>query len=337
MREVLDIGIAFLIFVLVLLSNIRFAAILTMKSSLTRNEKLLEFLKYVICCFFVAWIHPYKDLPHLLTLISLSFFGLLYGHKNQIKGTLWLLILSSSLILTQFGSNNSATYLIPPYILGACLFAFLKNPKHKFEEEKSSKHPVPIVIAVLLLAICLTLFSLEAQAKNTSYEADSLKNELHLDSQTSLYFSKEKIESIRAFRTNSQLYGDLDERRVLDLSFWHPGSILYLGKIPFPISTGDVTFRNSLDFQSDLMMRRLNLGEGRWDGLIIIRTVDIIPRNVCKKLSDHMTDKDIASTFKNKNFDPLVSDISIYKSTPVDLTLYPYNISLLKTCGELGK
>jgi hypothetical protein len=183
--------------------------------------------------------------------------------------------------------------------------------------------------------MCLCL--LGASTRSTSYEVDLPSSELQFDTQTSLYFSSEKLKFIREFRTNSQRYGILNERRVLDLSFWHPGAILYLDKMPFPISTADVTFRNSLDFQSDVTLQQLNLSKEAWLGLITIRTIDVTPRNVCKKLSDHLIDRDIASTFRSKKFDPLVRDIAIYKSTSVDLTLYPYNISLLETCGEVGK
>ena len=157
-------------------------------------------------------------------------------------------------------------------------------------------------------------------------------NELEKDPVSSLYYSPQKLQSIKSFREAAGLNGQFTGERILDLSFWHPGAILYLGGLQFPHVVNNKVFRKTLYLQVEATIKQVQNLESSKTPPMIIETVKSGVIDGCSDLSDFVEDTELRFLLKSLEFNPRVLNKAIYISDPVDLTLYPKNIAYLVPC-----
>jgi hypothetical protein len=266
-------------------------------------------------------------------LFTIALIGIAYGLSYGFKIDFLLMFICLSPILTQFGSNTSASYLIPPYLLFGVLFIFLAQGKIVADLPTEARAQFRrIVQALVWLVMTLCLLLLQHSSKKLTYEVELPVSAMKQDSQSLLYYSQPKLDSIEKFRLDAGLSGAYNGIRIVDFSFWHPGAILYLGAAQYPVSIADETFERTLEIQAEMVIDHLKKRDKFNRSPMIIRTMEVKPLNKCTKLTTHISDENLSNVLGSQGFDPYVKDVSIYKSFPVDITLYPYNIALLVPC-----
>jgi len=334
--EIWDVTRSAMSVALTLLLAIWFSSKVLLVSKISKQKRfkfVFQSILYLLTNLLVLKSFPFRDVEHLVALLALSLIGFAYGLRFGSKVDYLLLFISLSPILTQFGSNTNASYLISPYLLVGVLFIYLSAGAGI--DNLSSQSLVmfrKVISAFAWLTISLCLLFLQHSSEKTTYEVELPISKLKWDAQNSLYYSERKLESINQFRENASVTGAYSGERIIDFSFWHPGAILYLGGIQYPISIADKTFEKTLETQLDLVFKHINSWQQFSQSPIIVRTSASKPLNRCDKLTNQISDFNLRSALGARDFNPNVRDVSIYRSLPIDTTLYPYNIALLVPC-----
>lgn len=288
---------------------------------------------YLLSNLLILKFFPFRDVEHLAMLFTLLLIGIAYGLTFGFSVDYLLLFVCLSPILTQFGSNTNSAYLMPPFLLAGILFIFLSKEKVvEISAQMSSPKPHALTTACVWLGITLSLLFLQHSSKKITYEVELPINKVILDVQSTLFYSESKLKSINQFRFDAGMNGAYSGVRIMDFSFWHPGAILFLGAIPYPLSIADKTFERTLDAQADLVINQIKTGDKFSRTSMIIRTLASKPSNKCSMLTSKLSDQNLSRVLGARGFDPYVKDVSIYRSLPIDTTLYPYNIVLLLPC-----
>lgn len=286
-----------------------------------------------ICVFSVTRVTLANPGPlHLLLIVFIFLMGFFsYSFTNQ-NLNLSKMVLTSAPILTQFGSNSSAAYLIPPILISVMMYTLFDLNVDAQTSRQINTFESSTFQNLIRIALSFTILSITVLQIGSSYETHLPSKELRKDSISSLYYSLSKLESIQNFRKGASLSGEFSGEKILDLSFWHPGAILYLGGLQFPLAVDNKVFRRTLSIQVDATINQIvNLGPERVPSIIIetSRTKSI---KRCLDLLEYIEDTELKYLLSKYGFNPKMKDMSIYVSDPVDLTLYPKNISYLVPC-----
>ncbi len=334
LNEIWDVLRAFLSFALLMWSSSWIMKAFRQKIAHQKLGKHEIALGLIICCLtivFVSTTLQYKGLEHLVAFGIVCLFGMLHAAQFSNRISYKDLVFCSLPLVSQFGSNINASYLVVPFILSASLFTYATKQSQSVLLDSTKQTEFRGIKSLLNLTLTILLLVIQDSSLMKSYETDLPNKALAVDSRTNLMFSKEKILAIQEFRTNANLNNFLDSIRVVDFSFWHPGVILYLGALQFPSTTLDYTFRGTIDRQVEQILIDLQKPQFQTN-LFIVRTLQKDPTNSCKRLSEHMIDVSIVKSLLFRNFDPYLREVSIYRSSPIDLTLHPRNIALLQPC-----
>jgi hypothetical protein len=302
------------------------------KAKVKLSHSTLTFCATFIILLYLLLHYPYRDPPHLLALLILSLFGAFCRIDSIKQIQPQMIILCTSPLISQFGSNISASYLIAPSLISGLFLAFLVNGDQGLVHFRLGKNVHARNVSVYFLIIISALSILIGSTKNQSYESNNKSEKLVVDSVTGLHYSRLKMDAISEFRRNAGVSGEYSGDRVIDLSYWHPGVVMLLGGIQFSATTFDVQFKSSIELQVDRIVSEYNSNPLIRADSFIIRTQETEFANRCQRLSEHLQDRDIAFALIERNFDPYVRDSSIYLSSRVDETLYPLNIALLTPC-----
>lgn len=332
--EIWDVTHAFFIFAAIIFSSHWLNGLYRLKFQNQIGSKLRLilggfFLVLVVITLFISF--PFKDFEHLLTFAIVGLLGTTYAkHSKNLK---WYanLVFCSLPLLSQFGSNISASYLMPPFLLSALLLTLTTRDGVGVSIETLRFSETRFLRTIVYFIMSIFILILQTESSKLSYETSLPTEVLTLDPLSSLRYSPEKVRAITEFRSNAELESNSQVNRVIDFSYWHPGVILYLGAIQFPSTTIDIAFSKTVDKQVNAILIDLERRSFK-TMLIIVRSDQDTPSNTCKRLSEHLLDIDLRDALLERSFNPYVRDSSIYRSSSVDATLYPLNIALLKPC-----
>lgn len=336
--EVLDVAQTSLTIFLIVIVSKSASHRISMTKDASRGIKITLRSRFVFQFLMLATlvlVFPYRDIDHLFALICIALIGALIGITNP-KINYALLLLCNAPIISQFGSNISSSYLVVPMILCPALYLFLASPlRVEFDHTRPKASRLMQGPIFIFLSLCLVL--LQVNLASTSYENGYLNQLVNRDPMSGLMYSNQKMNSIEQLRSDAKNYGRLDNQRILDLSYWHPGVIYYLGGLQFPLSTVDKAFANTLFHQVQITIKQL--GPNGPDSLapLIVKTVSDFPKLKCEKLINQINDLKLASALRSVEYNPYVREIAIYKSVKDDVTLYPFNISVMVPCTEADK
>jgi hypothetical protein len=275
----------------------------------------------------------YPDSLHFFLMVLVFLMGSSnYFYGNQ-KFELPKMLLSSAPILTQFGSNTSASYLISPFLLSVMLYTLFDSKETHEQGARISLLKKSVFRNVSTAAITSLVLIISILHMNLSYETHLPLSELKKDPISSLYYSPSKIENIQKFRLGAGVTGEFMGEKILDLSFMHPGVILYLGGLQFPFALENKVFRSTLSLQVEATIKQvINLDSKEFPS-IIVETDKIEASKRCLELSEYVEDAELKTLLRNYDFNPRMFSESIYISDPVDLTLYPRNVLYLVPCS----
>jgi hypothetical protein len=262
--------------------------------------------------------------------VTLIICGILIGLKKQ-KSDYLLLYLALLPIVSQFGSNISASYLVMPTIATGFLHLFLSSTTPR---STSNIPSIQYLSSFCYALISFSLFFLQANFSTTSYENGYGSSSFKKDQQSRLIYASEKMQNIATLRDDVGEYIDMRGLRILDLSNWHPGVIYYLDAMQFPISTVDKVFNSTLRQQVYNTLNQEELQRIRYVVPIIVESKNSSPKLTCQRLVDYTLDPKLDLALGEFGFNPKVIEIGIYKSVPEDLTLYPKNISVMIPCDD---
>ncbi len=332
--EIWDVGISlFFVWSIFFAGHLIFREVLVDKFSKRLIRKaFLTFLYIVILSLLVLkGLISSADIPHLL-LITYSFLmGGLFALNRGGKTNIGFLLLTSAPVLTQFGSNTSASYLVSPLMISLTLFTYLTRRNESTVSIKKDYSFEGVKGGVQIL-LSISLFCFVASQSTASYETHLPSRDLVKDSVSGLYYSSKKLNNIQEFRRQAGQSGDYTGQKILDLSFWHPGAILYLGGLQYPFAIDNKVFRNTLDLQFDKVMSQIESISSKKLPPIIVETNLMGPISRCLKLSEYIVDPELRNLIISNSFDPKVLNSAVYVSDEVDVTLYPSNIAYLVPC-----
>ena len=334
LNEIWDVGISlFFVWSIFFVGHLTFRRALVDERTRTLIRKtVLAFLYIVILASLVLkGLISSADIPHLLLMIYAFLTGGLFALKKGGKTNLGILLLTSAPVLTQFGSNTSASYLVSPLMISLTLFAsFSRNVQSSVIIKKGYSLEGVKIGTQILLSISLLCFVVSQST--ASYETHLPSKNLMKDSVSGLYYSPKKLENIQEFRRQAKQSGEYTGQRILDLSFWHPGAILYLGGLQYPFGIDNKVFRSTLDLQIDRSVRKIKLQSSKQLPPIIVETSMTVPIAKCLKLSEYIDDSELRNLIILNSFDPNVLNSAVYISDRVDVTLYPRNLAYLVPC-----
>jgi hypothetical protein len=297
--------------------------------SAKKNIRPVTVVQTLVLIFLFQLI-GYREFVHLVAYLTLIICGILIGLSKQKSDSL-LLYLAMLPIVSQFGSNISASYLVMPMISTGFLYLFLSSTTNR---PTSSVPSIQYLSSFCYALISFSLFFLQANFSTTSYENGYGSSSFKKDQQSRLIYASEKMQNIATLRDDVDEYIDISGLRILDLSNWHPGVIYYLNAMQFPISTVDKVFNSTLRQQVYNTLNQEELQRIRYAVPIIIESKNTSPKLTCQRLFDYTLDPKLDLALGEFGFNPKVIEIGIYKSVPEDLTLYPKNISVMIPCDD---
>jgi hypothetical protein len=329
--EVYDVGKALAMFVLLLLFGVKVGSI-RFNDFLSKVKTNWQINILIILLLILVFFLQYRDIAHLLVYLFVFIFGVKIG-IYKLSPSFDGLLLASLPIVTQFGSNINASFLLAPSLAAASLifvvtFIFAKeiNLECLSKGFRAANSLAMLVLTLILLGL---LVLVSASGYENGYGSKNFKT----DRATGLLYTPEKLQNIQAFRTQVAKLSQDKPVRVLDLSFWHPGVLYYIDQFQFPISTLDRYFSSTLSEQVELTLSQLEVSKVTRLTPILLLTNSQFPSFACKPLENWSGDERMISTLKEYRFNPKVKEIAIYKSSVEDLTLYPFNISYMIPCN----
>jgi hypothetical protein len=323
--EGLDVAAPSLIIIFVLLAP---AAIYDFaerkRDSSKRIERSLKLVYAVIVVGLILGLMPDKRyIPFLIISIAI-------GIHTRIRplnlDTIRLVFISLLPVVSQFGSNISASYLIPPLIICSCIYLYGASLSTIHNNKMQS-------VAFLSIIVVMMLFG-NNQNWNESYENSINSNRNVVDSESGLKFSSEKFSAIVEFRNKIKSGNIETHQRVFDLSFWHPGAILYIGQKPMPYFIGDKVYIDTIDQQVSLAVKGNKAFLSNDNYSMLIETTRTKVDNKCSYLIELIEDSALRAALLKSSFNPSAKVTAVYKSSKEDSTLYPKNLAYLTRCNQ---
>ncbi len=300
----------------------------------SHSKKIKSFIVILFLSVYPIWhiAFVFRDLSHVLLSSYAFLLGVLVIINNQSALNFRMLLLSSAPVLTQFGSNTSASYLISPFLISLTIYSIFSSNEiegARLVPETSRRENIQNGIKALL---CLSLMLLVLSQSKFSYETDLPGKNLVKDPVSSLYYSSQKLERIQEFRRDAKVSGEFSGQRILDLSFWHPGIISYLGGLQFPFGLDNKAFRDTMDFQVRTTVNQVRDYEFNSSLSVIVETSQVAPTKRCSKLIEYIEDESLKRLLIENEFNPELYNLSVYVSDKVDITLFPKNVAYLVPC-----
>lgn len=290
------------------------------------NKKFL-FALYIIGA--LALYSIYFNDPQYITFFST---GIIVGYltKNVKLIDLRLILISLLPVVSQFGSNISASYLSAPLLISCCSYYYLVNSLHG-NYEKQNRILSKIQVSHIFIVIALLLGT--AQGWYDSYENGINSKTKKEDKVSNLKFSEDKYNAIISFRAEVKSRESISDGRVFDLSFWHPGAILYLNKKSMPYFLGNKVYSGTVTEQLVLAIRgnQRYLESGRY--LVLVESNPGLVSSTCQDLNFYVFDGQLQKALEAAKFNPRMRLLGIYESSAEDLTLFPKNLAILETCS----
>jgi hypothetical protein len=256
--------------------------------------------------------------------------GILFGTTKK-KHDNFTCLLTLTPIVSQFGSGISASYLIiPMMVFGFLYFVFSLPNSPSFISGRSDFSDRLWELSAFLVVV--TLLTTQFIFSTTSYENGYGNKFLVKDPINGLMYTSEKMKNILQLRSQVENWDTVKGSRILDLSYWHPGVIFYIGGMQFPTATFDRYYRQTISQQVRNTLNQEAFRNTSQKIPIIVESRSISPRLECVELSEQITDKKILKALSENSFNPNLIEIAVYESVPEDLTLYPRNISIMIPC-----
>lgn len=264
----------------------------------------------------------------------ITFFltGILVGHltKNiELRG-LRLILISLLPVISQFGSNISASYLSGPLLMSCCGYYYLVD---SFNGNYDKQNIILPKIQAAHIFMVVVMLAGSAQGWHNSYENGINSKIKKEDEVSSLKFSEDKYNAIIRFRAQVKSRESISDSRVFDLSFWHPGAILYLNKESMPYFLGNKFYSGTIAEQLALAIRgnQRYLEGGTY--LVLVESRPGLVSSICQDLNFFIFDRGLQKALKAADFNPRMRLLGIYESSPEDSTLFPKNLAILETCS----
>lgn len=332
--EILDVGKSTTIFTFLILAGARLGSIMFIENKYLFNKNYFGWKDIAVSFSLIILLFDfqYRDISHLLSLLFVVVIGFLLGIKN-VSINFFTFLIATLPILTQFGSNINANYLLAPNMLSGVLILFMSNFLEKNSEGYHFVRFRRLINASAVFFLALILFSVQNLVSTTSYENSYGSKKLQKDTITGLMYDSNKLKKITDFRNQIDGSTQDDSIRVLDLSFWHPGVLFYIEKYQFPLSTLDRVFSDTLNEQVKLTLKQLNIPKYSRVTPILLQTSSQIPSNECRLLQDWNDDYLLNVALKENSYNPFVKEVAVYISSEEDITLFPRNISYLVPCN----
>lgn len=334
LNEIWDVAISlFFVWSIFFVGRFAFRIALSDEFGRTSIRKVILVFLYIVVLiyFFLKGFISSADVPHLLFIVYAFLIGGLFAFKGGGKTNAGILLLTSAPILTQFGSNTSASYLVSPLLISLTLYTFFARHSQSsgFIKKEYSFQGIHVGVQVVL---SISLLCFIVSQSTSSYETHLPSKNLVKDSVSDLYYSPKKLDNIQEFRRQAEQSGEYTGQKILDLSFWHPGAILYLGGLQYPFAIDNKVFRSTLGLQVDKVLTQIKSKNSMSLSPIIVETSTRFPSAKCLKLSEYIDDSELRNLIIRNNFNPDVLNSAVYVSDKVDVTLYPRNIAYLTPC-----
>jgi hypothetical protein len=329
--EILDVTKSGAIGYLLILLSTKIFNVCTFQNQ-SRKIHRLGFLTSLQTLLLVILIFnfPYKDPPHILAFTFMILMGILFGTTKK-KHDNFTCLLTLTPIVSQFGSGISASYLIiPMMVFGFLYFVFSLPNSPSFISGRSDFSDRLWELSAFLVVV--TLLTTQFIFSTTSYENGYGNKFLVKDPINGLMYTSEKMKNILQLRSQVENWDTVKGSRILDLSYWHPGVIFYIGGMQFPTATFDRYYRQTISQQVRNTLNQEAFRNTSQKIPIIVESRSISPRLECVELSEQITDKKILKALSENSFNPNLIEIAVYESVPEDLTLYPRNISIMIPC-----
>lgn len=272
-----------------------------------------------------------------LAKLSLDFFATLFlvgiGYLAHSCGRLPKLggvVISTLPVIIQFGSAMDTIVTIPDNIFIGVFLLVFAEPVQTRKESGSPSWQVPIALGLCAAVICGYLLW---QSPN-NFEKTSGLSAGTFNRQLDLKFSPAKSHAIDVWKANSVGFiksGDF----IADLSFWHPGLIMYLNAWPLEQSPGDITYSGTINEQTREFFRSAaSAHKAKTHAFIIeIAKGSSGTMGVCNPLSDYLTNSKMRAGVPEPLNSSKVKVVSRYISQPEDKTLFPKDAVLLVNCN----
>lgn len=319
----------------VFLPIILFLAILGLE--IVRRNARFSFL---LLSSFVAILF-YRSLGRILLLEIIASLIILLSlnqatHKiSKSKIPIKLIVLSQIPFLTQVGTTANVLLNFTHILISLNLLFILSIIElNRSVGDKSKGNFFLLVDQSHELKICSILLILMSLVvlRNSTYTGFEkqlppiAKYESKIDN---LVYSKSKLESIEEFISIKTAATNT----VIDFSFWHPGLVYYL-KLPISsYSISDIHFAESLESQ---FMHMYKLDKN-WvlspDSLYMFRTIsNNFDSEKCTNISNLQIDANLRNLIIRYYGNFSIRQLTYYKSSIEDLTLYPDYVTLFKRC-----
>jgi hypothetical protein len=290
------------------------------------NKNLL-FAAYIVGALLLYGTY-FNDIQYVVFFSTGIFVG--YLTRNVGLGNSRLILISLLPVTSQFGSNISASYLLAPLLISCCGYYYLVNSLNGNDSRNRQTLSKNQLANIFIVA---SLLAGTVQGWNNSYE-NGVNSEIKKeDALSNLKFSEDKYESIIRFRANVEARESFSESRVFDLSFWHPGAILYLNKKSMPYFLGNKIYSGTIAEQLELAIRGnyQYMESGRY--LVLVESNLGLESTDCQELNFYVSDVRLRTAINVANFNPRMRLLGTYKSSQEDSTLFPNNLVILETCS----
>jgi len=224
--------------------------------------------------------------------------------------------------VTVFGSNTPAAGNFHLMLIGFVL-AFLALSNREISENRMTLtlETNPLKFPLILLAlVILTYLGMVTENSGYGKPLTDWKLGSHQVLADSNRFKIDYISDPLSIKR------ELINSKILDLSYFHPGIILKLGGLPYPMSLSDAKYKSNLRPQLDGIKREANKNPGHGKKLILVKLRDN-PSYSCKLLSQHVQDQELSSELTAL---PWTGDYSV--AITIELSGEVGKYGLLKPC-----
>jgi hypothetical protein len=208
----------------------------------------------------------------------------------SVKQTVSYFFVSLIPYVTVFGSNTPAAGNFHLVLIGFVLsFLALCNgeiPKNKMNLTIEADPLKPTLI--LLALVILIYFGMVAEKSGYEKSLTDWKLSSHRVLAESTSFEIDYLFDPLSTK------GQVKNSKILDLSYFHPGIILKLGGLPYPMSLSDAKYKSNLRPQLDGIKREADRNPVHKRKFILVKLRDDSPYS-CNLLSKHVQDEELAS------------------------------------------
>ena len=330
LNEIPDIGLPFLFCTATVTLGFLISLKLGSATPLEKYECYLIGISTVAIFLLISLKLSTSKLVLVLVIYAFSLGCLSFVVFRRIETVLKLFLISFCPFFAQFGSNISS--LVNPLYLYLSLSVFFVSLLIKLEKAHhyaNFKLNVQLGVVFILFLNSLIYLNYAKQNNNVSYEKSVGETATTRSNTDGLMYNEFRLQNLDSFKSQAKIGG----KKVTDLSFWHPGLIVFAGGYPNGWSLPDEYFIESIDRQLRFLIERNDPRMFSKDSLILLESgKPEQPNSICLPITSYVLNSSLGEAILDRNLNVLVQVVAVYESSPEDFTLYPNHAVLVKVC-----